>query len=40
MQVVIRSRNIEVTERLRSVATEKVTRITKYLEGMDHAEIT
>ncbi len=40
MQVVIRSRNIEVTERLRSVATEKVTRITKYLDGMDHAEIT
>ena len=40
MQVVLRSRNIEVTVRLRSVATEKVPRITKYLEGMDHAEIT
>ena len=40
MQVVIRSRNVEVNERLRSVATEKVTRVTKFLDGMDHAEIT
>ena len=40
MQIVIRSRNVELTDRLRSVATEKISRVTKYLDGMDHAEIT
>jgi putative sigma-54 modulation protein len=40
VQVVIRSRNIEVNERLRQVSTEKITRLVKYLEGMDHAEIS
>jgi putative sigma-54 modulation protein len=40
VQVVIRSRNIEVNERLRQVSTDKITRLVKYLEGMDHAEIS
>ena len=40
MQVVIRSRNVELSDRLREVATEKVSRLVKYLEGMDHAEIS
>ncbi len=40
VQVVIRSRNIEVNERLREVSTEKITRLVKYLDGMDHAEIS
>ena len=40
MQVVIRSRNLEVDERLRSLAEDKVTRVTKFFPGMDHAEIT
>lgn len=39
MQVVIRSRNIEVTEQLREVATEKIGRLVKYLEGMETAEV-
>jgi putative sigma-54 modulation protein len=39
VQVVIQSRNIEVTDRLREVATNKITRLVKYLDGMDHAEI-
>jgi putative sigma-54 modulation protein len=40
VQVVIRSRNVELTERLRTLAEDKVTRVTKYFPGMDHAEIT
>lgn len=40
MQVVIRSRHIELNDRLRDVATEKITRLTRYLDDMDHAEIT
>jgi putative sigma-54 modulation protein len=40
VQVVIRSRNIELTERLRALAEDKITRVTKFFPGMDQAEIT
>lgn len=40
MQVVIKSRNVELDDRLKKVATEKVTRVTKFLDGMEKAEIT
>lgn len=40
MQIVIKHRNVVLTEHLRQMATEKVTRVTKYLPGMDHAEVT
>jgi putative sigma-54 modulation protein len=39
MQVVITSRNVAMTEHLRSLTTEKVTRVTKYLPGMEKAEV-
>jgi putative sigma-54 modulation protein len=39
VQVVIRSRNIEVTEHLREVTNEKIGRLVKYLEGMETAEV-
>lgn len=39
MQVVIRSRNLEVNDQLRSVVNEKITRLVKYLDGMDTAEV-
>lgn len=40
MQVVIRSRNIELDNRLKLLAEDKVTRVTKFFPGMDQAEIT
>ena len=39
MQIVIRSRNIDLTDHLREVATEKINRLVKYLEGMETAEV-
>jgi putative sigma-54 modulation protein len=39
MQVVITSRNVEMTTALRELTTEKVTRVTKYLPGMEKAEV-
>ena len=39
MDVTIQCRNAEVPEPLRAVAREKVTRVGRYLEGWDHAEI-
>ena len=39
MDVTIQCRNAEVPERLRALAREKVTRVGRYLEGWDHAEI-
>jgi putative sigma-54 modulation protein len=39
LDVVVRSRNIEVPDAVRAVAKEKVSRLTRFLEGMDHAEV-
>jgi len=39
LDVVVRSRNIEVPDAVRAVAREKVTRLTRFIEGMDHAEV-
>ncbi len=40
VQVVIRSRNIELNDRLKTLAEDKVTRVTKYFPAMEQAEIT
>jgi putative sigma-54 modulation protein len=40
VQIVIKHRNVVLTEQLRQMASEKITRVTKYLPGMDHAEVT
>ncbi len=40
VQVVIRSRNIELDERLKNLAEDKVTRVTKYFPAMEQAEIS
>lgn len=39
MDVSVSSRNIELTDALRSSAEEKVGRLTRFLEGMDRAEV-
>ena len=39
MEVTIRGRNVEVTERLRAAAEEKVTRLTRHHDGWEHAEV-
>lgn len=39
MEVVVRSRNVEVPERVRATAEEKVAHLDRFLEGMDHAEV-
>ena len=39
MDVTIRGRNVEVTERLRTAAQEKVSRLARHHEGWEHAEI-
>ena len=39
MEVTIRTRHVEVSEAVRRAAAEKVTRLTRFLEGMDHAEV-
>ncbi|HMC41411.1 MAG TPA: ribosome-associated translation inhibitor RaiA [Acidimicrobiales bacterium] len=39
MDIAIRGRNIEVTEALRSTVEEKVTRLARFFEGMEHAEV-
>ena len=40
VQVVIRSRNLELDDRLKTLAEDKVTRVTKYFPAMEHAEIS
>lgn len=40
MQIVIKHRNVVLTDQLREITKEKITRVTKYLPGMDHAEVT
>ena len=39
MDVSIRGRNVELTDALRAAAEEKVTRLSRFLDGMDHVEI-
>lgn len=39
MEVTVRGRNIDVTERLRTAAEEKVSRLARHHEGWEHAEI-
>lgn len=40
MQITFKSRNLVLTDRLKSVTSEKISRLTKYLDGMDHADVT
>ena len=39
MEVTVSSRNIELTDSLRSAAEEKVGRLNRFLDGMDRAEV-
>jgi putative sigma-54 modulation protein len=39
MDVSIRGRNVEVSEALKATVTEKVRKLSRFLEGMDHADI-
>jgi len=39
VDVTIRGRNVEVTERLRAAAEEKVSRLARHHEGWEHAEV-
>jgi putative sigma-54 modulation protein len=39
MDVTVRGRNIEVSEQLRAATAEKVARLGRLLQGMDHAEV-
>ena len=40
MQITFKCRNLVISDQLKAVTTEKITRLTKYLEGMDHADVT
>ena len=40
MQIAVRCRNVEVPEHVRAAAQEKVTRLGRFLEGMDTAEVS
>lgn len=39
MDVSIRGRNVELTDALRAAAEEKVSRLSRFLDGMDHVDI-
>ena len=39
MEVTVRGRNVEVTERLRTAAQEKIGRLSRHHEGWEHAEV-
>jgi putative sigma-54 modulation protein len=39
MDVTIRGRNVDVPDALKATARDKVTRLGRFLEGMDHAEV-
>ncbi|HWH35592.1 MAG TPA: ribosome-associated translation inhibitor RaiA [Acidimicrobiales bacterium] len=39
MDVTVSSRNIELTEALRDMTTEKIGRLSRFLDGMDRAEV-
>ena len=39
MDIAIRSRNVEVSDALRTTVEEKVTRLTRFLDGMERADV-
>lgn len=39
MQVTVSSRHTEVPDRLRDMATEKIGRLARFVDGLDHAEV-
>lgn len=39
MDVTVRGRNLEVSESIRSAASDKVARLSRFLDGMTHAEV-
>lgn len=39
MEITVSARGIEVTEALRATVDEKIGRLSRYVEGMDHAEV-
>jgi putative sigma-54 modulation protein len=39
MEVIVRGRNVEITDRLRAAATEKVSRLARHHEGWEQAEV-
>jgi putative sigma-54 modulation protein len=39
LEVTVRGRNIEVTERLRTACEEKIGRLSRHHEGWEHAEV-
>ena len=39
MQITVSSRHTEVSDSLRAVATQKIARLERFLEGMDRAEV-
>jgi putative sigma-54 modulation protein len=39
VEISVSSRNVELSDGLRAAAIEKLTRLSRYLEGMDRAEI-
>jgi len=39
VEVTVRGRNVDVTERLRTAAEEKVNRLARHHEGWEHAEV-
>ncbi|MDQ4068010.1 MAG: ribosome-associated translation inhibitor RaiA [Actinomycetota bacterium] len=39
MEVTVRGRNLEVTDRLRAAAQEKIGRLSRHHEGWEHAEV-
>ena len=39
MEVTIRGRNVEVTDRLRAAAEEKIARLSRHHDGWEHAEV-
>jgi putative sigma-54 modulation protein len=39
LDIAIRSRNVEVTDALRNTVEEKVTRLTRFLDGMERADV-
>ncbi len=39
MDVTIRGRNVEVSDSLRATAQEKISRLSRHLEGWEHAEV-
>ena len=39
MDVVVRSRKVEISKGLKGLVEEKVSRLSRFLDGMDHAEV-